>query len=226
VLLGAGCASDIADAPLEGGDAGTDPSLLAMADRPRNPHDPAFDGLLPNPARPGFDGIELPGSERPDRGELPDLDPTPGTDLPGEYPEEPPPFVESDEYGCTFSQGYWKNHPELWPVPGLTLGSHYYTAAELLAVLSTEPQGDASISLAYQLIAALLNMASGASWWTPIQDAQAWMSDEGTVLPYGIESSSAAGMTAAALTMTLGSYNEGLAGPGHCNGGVVYEEPR
>src|SRR5688572_4120879 len=33
---------------------------------------------------------------------------------------------------CTFTQGYWKNHTEAWPVTNLTLGTVNYTAAELL----------------------------------------------------------------------------------------------
>jgi parallel beta-helix repeat protein len=65
--------------------------------------------------------------------------------------------------GCVFSQGYWKNHPEAWPVTQLQLGNVTYTQDQLLAILH-EPvrHGNALISLAHQEIAAKLNIANGA----------------------------------------------------------------
>jgi len=57
------------------------------------------------------------------------------------------------------SPGYWKNHA--WPVTGLTLGSQTYTQAELLKIMA-KPGGDASTIMAFQLIAAKLNLLSGA----------------------------------------------------------------
>jgi hypothetical protein len=52
---------------------------------------------------------------------------------------------------CPLSQGYWKNHQSVWPETSLTLGSQNYTAAELLAILSTSSNGDASLVLARRL---------------------------------------------------------------------------
>ena len=63
---------------------------------------------------------------------------------------------------CPLSQGYWKNHPNAWPVNSLMLGSQTYTKAELLAILNTPGGGDASMILAVQLIAAKLNIAAGS----------------------------------------------------------------
>ncbi|HTM22586.1 MAG TPA: myxococcus cysteine-rich repeat containing protein, partial [Kofleriaceae bacterium] len=63
---------------------------------------------------------------------------------------------------CAFTQGYWKNHPDAWPVSSLSLGGHVYTEAELLAIFDEAPAGNGLISLAHQLIAAKLNVAAGA----------------------------------------------------------------
>src|SRR5262249_18548998 len=64
---------------------------------------------------------------------------------------------------CPLGQGFWKNHPDSWPVTSLTLGSQTYTQAELLALFDTPPSGDASLILAHQLIAAKLNIANGSN---------------------------------------------------------------
>jgi cysteine-rich repeat protein len=67
-----------------------------------------------------------------------------------------------EEDVCPLTQGFWKNHPEDWPVETLTLGDETFTQDELLAILNAPPAGgDASLILAHQLIAALLNIASG-----------------------------------------------------------------
>jgi hypothetical protein len=64
---------------------------------------------------------------------------------------------------CPLSQGYWKNHPDAWPVDTLTIGGILYTKVELLAILKTPPKkGNSNLILAHQLIAALLNLAHGS----------------------------------------------------------------
>lgn len=71
------------------------------------------------------------------------------------------------------TQGYWKNHPDAWPVDMITLGGVTYTKAEAIDILKTEPDGDCTYILAKQLIAAKLNYAMG--WLTgsyaPLIDA-------------------------------------------------------
>src|SRR6266542_2552123 len=68
---------------------------------------------------------------------------------------------------CPLSLGYWKTHPAAWPVTTLTLGTVSYTQAQLLAILNSNPgagtKSDASLLLAYQLIAAKLNVANGSN---------------------------------------------------------------
>jgi hypothetical protein len=58
--------------------------------------------------------------------------------------------------------GFWKNNADLWPTNSLTIGGISYTKDELLTVFSTPARGDAVLILAYQLIAAKLNVANGA----------------------------------------------------------------
>jgi hypothetical protein len=80
---------------------------------------------------------------------------------------------------CTgqLTQGYWKNHPDDWPVTSLTLGTVTYTKTELLSILDTEPAGNGLIQLAHQLIAAKLNVANGATSTSAIGDADALIGD-------------------------------------------------
>jgi hypothetical protein len=59
------------------------------------------------------------------------------------------------------AQGFWKNQPNAWKVSSLTLGTTSYTEARLLTILHTPAEGDASLILAHQLIAALLSIANG-----------------------------------------------------------------
>ncbi len=63
---------------------------------------------------------------------------------------------------CTLTQGYWKNHPDAWPVTSLTLGNTLYGEASLLLILDTPVGGNGLISLAHQVIAAKLSIDAGS----------------------------------------------------------------
>ena len=67
-----------------------------------------------------------------------------------------------DAHVCNYTPGYWKNHPENWPVMELALGGVNYSQAQLLAIMGTPVRGDATIILAYHLIAAKLNVLGGS----------------------------------------------------------------
>lgn len=103
----------------------------------------------------------------------------------------------------------------------LTIGGATYDQTQAIAILDTPPGGDASLILAHQLIASLLNAAAGAgtppSVSTAIAQAQAWMSANGSNLPFGVSASSTAGAEATSLSSQLDSYNNGQAGVPHCN---------
>ena len=134
------------------------------------------------------------------------------------YVPPPPP-------GCTYTQGFWKTHPEAWPDGFvLEIGGYDYDAEELLAILWTPTRGDASMILAHQLIAAILN----GGLYDPniddiVADALAWMDaySDGE-LPYGIRGGSIAHRSGTYLADKLAGYNEGHAGTPHCDTRATY----
>lgn len=118
---------------------------------------------------------------------------------------------------CTYSQGYWRNHPNVWAVTSLTLGTVTYQAAELMAILDEPARGNGLVVLVHQLIAAKLNIANGAdpsAVQQAITDADN-MTGALVVPPIGNGYVSPA--QTGDLTETLTEYNEGTIGPGHCN---------
>src|SRR4029079_1950870 len=121
---------------------------------------------------------------------------------------------------CPLTQGYWKNHPNAWPVTSLMLGSQTYTQAELLAILNTRVGGDASINLAHQLIAAKLNIAAGsdpAPVSSTITHADSLLSMFSGKLPYHVAPSSNIGQMMVNDANTLDNYNNGRLTP-RCSG--------
>jgi hypothetical protein len=106
-------------------------------------------------------------------------------------------------------------------VNSLTLGSQTYTKMELLTILRTPtgkgPNADASLILADQLIAAKLNIASGADG-TPVTSriahADAVLSLYPGKLPYRIRPNTTNGLRMVNDANTLNSYNNGLLTPG------------
>ncbi len=125
-------------------------------------------------------------------------------------------FLVPTSPACPLGHGYWKNHPDDFPVTSLSIGCQTYTQAELLAILKTPVRGDASLILAYQLIAAKLNIFNGSDP-TPISatisEADALLCTFSGELPYGVPPSSAAGHEMTALASTLDDYNSSLLTP-------------
>lgn len=117
---------------------------------------------------------------------------------------------------CTYSQGYWKNHADVWPVQSLMLGTTSYTKAQLLDIFNTPVQGNGLISLSHQLIAAKLNIANGASASAvaaTILSADALI---GALIVPPVGSGWLDPATTGSLTQILDDYNNGVIGPGHC----------
>jgi hypothetical protein len=124
--------------------------------------------------------------------------------------------------GCTFTQGYYKNHESyvqqiLGPGGTLNIGTIgspvLLTAAQIDANLETPPKkGDAYFILTHQLITAELNILGGGSAPPAVQqaiaDANALLADNAI--------SAAERDQAIALAAILDDYNNGLTGPGHC----------
>jgi hypothetical protein len=116
--------------------------------------------------------------------------------------------------GCTFTQGYWKNHAEAWPVSSLMLGTVSYSKAQLLQIFKTEVKGNGLISLAHQLIAAKLNVAKGAdptAISAAIAQADLLIGSKNVLSGGYIHPSQTS-----ALNDKLDEYNRGVIGPGHC----------
>ncbi len=57
--------------------------------------------------------------------------------------------------------GYWKNHPEAWPITSMIIGASVLSQGDAISILKTPTRGDKTISMAKQLIAAKLNVAFG-----------------------------------------------------------------
>jgi cysteine-rich repeat protein len=136
-----------------------------------------------------------------------------------EYGTSENPILADD---CTLTQGYWKNHPNAWPVTSLELGARTYSKAEALDVLHTPVSGNGLLSLSHQLIATKLNVASGATnaVSTAIADADALIGSK-VVPPIGtgwVDTT-----TTSVVAQTLDNYNMGKIGPGHCDGGGTPE---
>lgn len=121
--------------------------------------------------------------------------------------------------GCTFTQGYWKNHYDApgWPVESLTLGAVSYSATELLAIFDTPAKGNGLLSLAHQLTATKLNLANGAD---PAAISGAVGAADALIGPLvvpPIGSGALAPSVTSSLTSVLDAFNTGATGPGHCD---------
>lgn len=112
--------------------------------------------------------------------------------------------------------GFWKNHPDAWPVDAITIGGVSYSKAEAIALLGTPEGGDKTYTLFRALVAAKLNVADGCSdtcLGDTIWAADAWMAEN----PVG--SGVAAGGRASPwrdgepLYLILDAYNNGLYAP-------------
>lgn len=125
------------------------------------------------------------------------------------------PITAGDD--CTLTQGYWKNHPNAWPVTSVTLGSVTYTKAQALAILDQSVNGNGLVGLAHQLIAAKLNVASGSTNTiaTTITASDALI---GALVVPPVGSGYLAPSSASSLGHALDDYNMGTTGPGHCEG--------
>jgi hypothetical protein len=119
-------------------------------------------------------------------------------------------FANTTVPECT--QGFWKTHPEAWPVgcTPMMLGTVVYTKTQLLAIFNTPAGGNGLISLAHQLIATKLNGCNGSNLTNvaaTIAAADALIG--GLVIPPVGGGFLAPGSTSG-LTNTLDDYNNGI----------------
>jgi hypothetical protein len=109
------------------------------------------------------------------------------------------------------TQGFWKTHQGAWnDGSGMTLGTVFYTNAQLESILQTPVRGDASVALAHQLIAAMLNVDGG----TDPSAIQGTLADANNLLgsgtiPEGVSPSSGPGQQMENDESILDDFNSG-----------------
>jgi hypothetical protein len=119
--------------------------------------------------------------------------------------------VPDDDPG-TGTPGYWKNHPEAWPVDTITVGGVIYTKDQAIANMNTPGGGDKTYNMFSQLVAAMLNVAIGnddSCIASTITAANAWLATN--PLGSNVRANSAAWQSeGSVLHSTLDAYNNGL----------------
>jgi len=111
----------------------------------------------------------------------------------------------------TGTQGYWKNHPEAWPVDEITIGGILYSKAAAIAIMEESGAGDKTYDMFQQLVAAKLNVLIGCESGcidATIANADAWMA--AYPVGSGVGGSSSAWQVGGPLHDMLTDYNEGL----------------
>jgi hypothetical protein len=119
---------------------------------------------------------------------------------------------------CTLTQGYWKNHTQLWDASGervvTTTDLFFNSGKSYITLMNTPPAGgNTYIQLAHQYIAAKLNVNLGSDPTIIAALAQAETIFNG--FANGVWTSKDKALTK--LAATLDDYNNGVTGPGHCN---------
>lgn len=107
--------------------------------------------------------------------------------------------------------GYWKTHPEAWPIDQITIGGVVYDKADAIEIMEAPGRGDKSFDLFSQLVAAKLNVLSGnesSCVNTAIMDADDFLAMN--TLGSDVRANSDAWQNVgSALHSTLTDYNEG-----------------
>ncbi len=111
----------------------------------------------------------------------------------------------------TGTPGYWKNHAEAWPVPGITIGGVLYPKAEAIALID-KPGKDRTLTMFSSLVSAKLNLLMGndSSCVAPtIALADEWMATYGPV-GRGVHAASYAWKVGEPLHRLMDNYNNGM----------------
>jgi hypothetical protein len=112
----------------------------------------------------------------------------------------------------TGTPGYWKNHPEAWPVETIVVGGVTYTKAQAIAILETSGAKDKTYTMFSSLVPAMLNVAMGndsSCVASTIAEAQTWMATYGPV-GSGIKASTLAWKKGEPLHRLMDNYNNGM----------------
>ena len=112
----------------------------------------------------------------------------------------------------TGTPGYWKTHPEAWPVEEITVGGIIYTKDEAISNMWMPEKGDKTYTMFRALVAAMLNVLIGnddSCIADTIVAADAWMAANGPV-GSGVEGNSMAWQEGEPLYLGLDDYNNGF----------------
>ena len=111
----------------------------------------------------------------------------------------------------TGTPGYWKNHPEAWPVEQITVGNTTYTKAQAIALLE-KPGKDKTLTMFSSLVPAMLNLLvgnDGSCVSSTIEAANEWMITYGPV-GKGVSAASYAWKVGEPLHRQMDNYNNGM----------------
>lgn len=111
----------------------------------------------------------------------------------------------------TGTPGYWKNHPEAWPVESITVGGVVYSKAEAIAWLDKVGK-DRTITMFSSLVPAKLNVLvgnDGSCVSSTIGAADQWMATYGPS-GNGVHAASLAWKLGEPLHRQLDNYNNGM----------------
>jgi hypothetical protein len=123
----------------------------------------------------------------------------------------------SPDKGCVRSPGYWKNHPDNWPVEEITLGGRTLTKLQAIMLMRLPERGDKSKNVFRHLIAAKLNVLAGADdscVAEAIEAADTWLAN--FPVCSRVRASSAPWRRISAVIAHLDAYNNGQLCVPHC----------
>jgi Secretion system C-terminal sorting domain len=130
------------------------------------------------------------------------------------------------EEGCTLTQGYWKTHSSMgparpanptWSAVGGPNALFFISGRTWINVFWTSPNGNPYFILAHQYMAAVLNLANGASSTGDVDACLEFATKFFMSKMPSTTLSRAERTQVIACAGTLASYNEGSIGPGHCD---------
>jgi hypothetical protein len=111
----------------------------------------------------------------------------------------------------TGTPGYWKNHPEAWPVDPIIVGGVTYTKAQAIVWLDSVGK-DKTTTMFSSLVSAKLNVLAGndkSCVESTIVAADAWMKTYGPV-GKGVSAASLAWKLGEPLHRLMDNYNNGM----------------
>ena len=112
----------------------------------------------------------------------------------------------------TGSPGYWKNHPDAWPVNIISIGNINYSKEVAIQIMQTPEKGDKTYTMFNALISAKLNVIIGnddSCVANTISMADTWMATYGPV-GRNVTGNSHAWKIGEPLYNILDTYNNGL----------------